>query len=326
MTDTTSSHPDLEAGETSSTLPPKRSDSRLLNALQRPGTKAPKDALKAVYAAGVYKANLPLDILLVQTFMAGFYIAMAGQFFLSVGGDFLGAAMFPVGLVAVVLTSGELFTGDALVFVTAWLGQKVTSQQLARNWTVAWLGNFVGALTWAALLSYASDALHDKGQVELAIHIAQKKALQPWFHIFLKGIGANAMVCLGIWMATCSEEVAGKILAIWFPTTGFVIMGFEHSIANQYFLPLGMMLMAQHPEIEGPRITVQHLLFKALLPATLGNLVGGGIFIGAIYWYAFDSMESMNRVRERIGRAWSSRPHYHHKKQDPQEQASQDSA
>jgi hypothetical protein len=104
-------------------------------------------------------------------------------------------------------------------------------------------------------------------------------------------------------------------------------MGFEHSIANQYFLPLGMMLMAQHPEIEGPRITVQHLLFKALLPATLGNLVGGGISIGAIYWYAFDSMESMNRVRERIGRAWSSRPHYHHsKKQDPHEQPSQDGA
>lgn len=87
-------------------------------------------------------------------------------------------------------------------------------------------------------------------------------------------------------------------------------MGFEHSIANQYFIPLGMMLMANHDAVEGERITIKHLLFQALLPATLGNLVGGGVFIGAIYWYAFDSMESMNQVRDRIGRAWSSRPHY----------------
>lgn len=101
-------------------------------------------------------------------------------------------------------------------------------------------------------------------------------------------------------------------------------MGFEHSIANQYFLPLGMMLMSNHPDaVQGAQtITISHLLFRALLPATLGNLIGGGVFIGAIYWYAFDSMESMNRVRDRIGRAWSSRPHYysshyhHHKKQE----------
>lgn len=118
-------------------------------------------------------------------------------------------------------------------------------------------------------------------------------------------------------------------------------MGFEHSIANQYFLPLGMMLMSNHPElVEGERITIVRLLFQALLPAALGNLVGGGIFVGAIYWYAFDSMESMNRVRDRIGRAWSSRPHYyshhphpnnnnnnhqqHNKKQD-REQSQQES-
>ncbi len=96
-------------------------------------------------------------------------------------------------------------------------------------------------------------------------------------------------------------------------------MGLEHSIANQYFIPLGMMFMSggDH-EFEGEPIPVSRLLFRALLPATLGNLVGGGIFIGAIYWYAFDSMESMNQVRDHIGRAWSSRPHYssHHNKKD----------
>lgn len=103
-------------------------------------------------------------------------------------------------------------------------------------------------------------------------------------------------------------------------------MGLEHSIANQYFLPLGMMLMSNHEEVEGQTITISHLLFKALLPATLGNLVGGGVFIGAIYWYAFDSMESMNHVRDRIGRAWKARPHYysHHKKHEPSPEHSRD--
>lgn len=211
MTDTTQDE-DLEANCT------QRSENKLLAAVlaaKTPGTKAPKDALKAVYATGIYKANLPLDILIIQTFMAGFYIAMAGQLFLSVGGGFLGSALFPVGLIAVALTSGELFTGDALVFVTSLLGRKVTWKQLARNWTVAWLGNFAGALTWASLISYCSDAVEDRGQLEFAIQLAQNKAFQPWSHIFLKGIGANAMVCLGIWMATCSEEVAGKILVRW---------------------------------------------------------------------------------------------------------------
>jgi formate/nitrite transporter FocA (FNT family) len=188
----------------------------LAAASRTPGTKAPKEALKAVYSVGLYKAGLPLDILFLQSFMAGLYIAMAGQLLLSAGGGILGAVLFPTGLIAVVLTSGELFTGDALVFVTSLLGGKVTWKQMARNWTVAWIGNFCGALAWAVLIAYLSDALEDKGVRDLAVHLAQKKAFQPWLHIFLKGIGANAMVCLGIWQATCAEEVAGKILAIWY--------------------------------------------------------------------------------------------------------------
>jgi formate/nitrite transporter len=237
---------------------------------------------------------------------------MAGQLLLSAGGGILGAVLFPTGLIAVVLTSGELFTGDALVFVTSLLGGKVTWKQMARNWTVAWIGNFCGALAWAVLIAYLSDALEDKGVRDLAVHLAQKKAFQPWLHIFLKGIGANAMVCLGIWQATCAEEVAGKILAIWFPTTGFVVMGLDHCIANQFFIPIGMMLMAGTDAYDDEKtITVYRLIFQALLPATLGNLVGGGFVIGAVYWYAFDSMETQNRFRERIQRAWAHNPRYY---------------
>ena len=264
-------------------------------------TKTPKETLKAVYNAGKYKAGLTMNLLVVQTFMAGIYIAMAGQLFLSVGGGVLGAALFPTGLIAVVLTSGELFTGDALVFVASFLGRQVGIKSVIRNWTVSWIMNFVGSLVWASALAYSSGALEDLGQADLAIKVALKKANQPWINIFLKGIGANFMVCLGIWQATCAEEVAGKILALWFPISAFILMGFDHVIANQFLIPVGMMY--------GADISISHLLFRALLPATLGNIVGGGIFVGAVYWYVFDSMASSIQIFSRIGAGWSRTSH-----------------
>ena len=256
--------------------------------------KSPGDALKAVYEAGIYKAGLPMNVLIVQSIMAGLYIAVAGQTFLSLGGGILGTIFFPTGLLAVTFASGELFTGDSLIFVASVLGNKVSVLKLFRNWSVAWIFNFAGCLLWAGLLSYASGALEDAGQSDFAVQVALKKANQPWMQIFLKGIGANFLVCLGIWQGTCAEEAAGKIMGLWFPVAAFVIMGFEHCIANQFFIPLGMMF--------GADISIAHLLFKALLPATLGNIVGGGIFIGAVYWFVFDNMGRSMYLLSRIRR------------------------
>jgi formate/nitrite transporter len=252
-------------------------------------TKSPKDTLEAVYKAGEYKAGLPLNLLAVQSFMAGIYIAMAGHLYLAVGGGVLGAALFPTGLIAVILTNAELFTGDSLVFVASVLGRRVKFSKLLRNWSVAWTMNFVGCLFWASCLAYASDSIQDLGKTEFAMTVALKKAKQSWLSIFLKGIGANFMVCVGVWQAMCAEEVAGKILALWFPISAFVIMGFEHCVANQFMIPIGMML--------GADISIKELLLEALLPATLGNIVGGGIMVGAIYWYVYDSMRIKLRVR-----------------------------
>jgi len=251
-------------------------------------TKAPKETLQAVYKTGEYKAALPLNLLMVQSFMAGIYIAMAGHLFLAVGGGILGGALFPTGLIAVVLTSAELFTGDALVFVASVLGRRVSFAKLLRNWTVSWVMNFAGCLFWGYLLAYLSDSLEDLGKVDFAIAVAYKKSDEGWLSIFLKGIGANFMVCVGVWQATCAEEVSGKILALWFPISAFVILGFDHCIANQFFIPVGMML--------GADISISHLLFQALLPATLGNIVGGGVMVGGVYWYVYDSMASSKRL------------------------------
>merc|ERR1712226_1020283 len=208
--------------------------------------------------------------------------------YLAVGGGVLGAALFPTGLIGVILTSAELFTGDALVFVASLLGQRVSFYKLLRNWTVSWIMNFMGCLFWAAVLAYASDSLHDLGQADFAIQVALKKANQPWLSILLKGIGANFMVCVAVWQATCAEEVAGKVLALWFPITAFVLLGFDHVIANQFLIPVGMML--------GADISIPRLLFEALLPATLGNILGGGLLVGGVYWYVFDSMVSNKQL------------------------------
>ena len=264
-------------------------------------TKAPKDTLKAVYHAGKYKASLTLKVLTIQSFMAGIYIASVGQLFLvlgSMGYAILGAALFPGGLLAVVLTSAELFTGDALIFVASVLGSQVRLTSLLRNWCVAWWCNFVGCLAWSYVLSYLSNAIADLDNgVEYSIKVAEKKALNSLGSIFIKGIGANFLVCVGIWSATCAEEVAGKVLALWFPVTAFVLMGFDHVVANMYLIPVGMML--------GAKITVGRL-FLVLLMATLGNIVGGGIFVGAVYWYVFDSMQSGASIGRSIQRGMTT--------------------
>ena len=223
---------------------------------------------------------------------AGIYIALAGHLFLAAGGGILGASLFPTGLLGVILTSAELFTGDALVFVASVLGGRVSYKYLIRNWTVSWICNFAGCLFWAYFMAYLSDAIDDDGQHDFAIQVAYKKVHQTWGQILFKGIGANLMVCVSVWQATCAEEVSGKVLALWFPVTGFVLMGFDHVIANQFLIPLGMML--------GADISFYTLFVEALLPATIGNVIGGGIFVGAIYWYVFDSMNTTKSVMGRL--------------------------
>ena len=290
-TDTNMSTAQQPSNNCASLPPQATAASPVSSFLARSATKSPSQTLEAVYSTGQYKAGLPLHILSVQSFMAGIYIAMAGQLYLSVGGGVLGAALFSAGLLGVVLTSGELFTGDALVFVAALLGGRVKPSSVARNWVVSWCVNFVGCLAWAFVIGYASDALQDLGKAEYAVAVAEKKAGQTFLGTFLKGIAANFMVCVGVWQATCAEEVSGKVLALWFPITGFVASGFDHCIANQFFFPLGMFL--------GADITVGNMFLK-LLAATMGNVLGGGFFVGAVYWYVFDSMQSVHHLKAKI--------------------------
>ena len=255
----------------------------------------PPDVLQSVYALGKHKADERWYILCLQAFQAGCYKSVACQLYLTVGGDILGAVLFPVGLIGIILTGAELFTSDALFMMSSFLGGKIPYGRLARNLTFAWIFNFIGCLFWAGLLTQVSGQLEDANAVDFAVEFAEKKAFQPWGQIFLKGIGANFLICLAVWQCTTSGDVAGKILGIWFPVCAFVEIGFDHSIANMYFIPLGMW--------NGADISAVRLLFLNLLPATLGNMVGGGIMMGLVYWILYDSVASREQLEAKIREA-----------------------
>ena len=198
----------------------------------RAATKQPKDTLKAVYAAAKYKAGLRLDVLCLQSTMAGIFIAFAGQLYLSVGGGIIGASLFPGGLIAVVLTSAELFTGDALIFIASVLAGQVPFMKLIRNWSLSWIFNFLGSVLWAYFLGYLSNAIKDSGATDLSIKVAEVKALDSMGSIFLKGVGANFLVCIAVWQGTTAEEASGKVLTIWWPTASFILLGFSHCVGK----------------------------------------------------------------------------------------------
>jgi formate/nitrite transporter len=201
-----------------------------------PVTKVPTDALKAIYASGKARAAMPLDVLIVQSIMAGLYIGMATHLLFAIGGGVLGAIFFPIGLLGIIMTGAELFTGDILIFLPTVLSGHVSVRSVCRNWTVAYFGNFAGCVAWAYFMVYLPGSLEDIGKNDVAIKVALAKANQTWGSIFLKGIGANFMVCLAIWQATCAGDVASKLVAIFLPLAGFVIMGLEHCVANQFII------------------------------------------------------------------------------------------
>jgi formate/nitrite transporter len=152
---------------------------------------------------------------------------------------------------------------------------------LLRNWIVVYLGNFVGALGCAVLVKYAGVMALSGGAVgETAVAIAKAKISLPYLEAFVRGLLCNALVCLAVWMSFAAHSVSGKILAVVFPVSAFVALGFEHSIANMYMIPVAMLLDG------GGDITVSAFMGN-LIPVTLGNIVGGGGFVALVYWLIY---------------------------------------
>lgn len=260
------------------------------------------EILEKVSDSGIAKAEGKTLRLLIWALLAGAYIAFGAQasqmvsFNLLADPDSLGvgrlvsAAVFPVGLMMVVLCGAELFTGNCLMIIGV-LDRKTRISGMLRNWVLVYLGNFLGALLVVALMK--STGLWETGSGLLGasvIKTAQAKVQLSFGQAFVRGILCNWLVCLAVWMSTGARETVSKIFAIWFCIGLFVISGFEHSIANMYFIPAGIAAaadsgLAQLAGCDVSVLTVGNFLIKNLLPVTLGNILGGGLFVGMVYWF-----------------------------------------
>ena len=251
------------------------------------GVKSPKEIAEIWITNGVNKANLSVGKMLVLALMAGLFIGFGADVFVlatSAGGDafqammgkLAGAALFPVGLMMVILCGAELFTGNNLLTL-ALMDKKINAAQMLRNWGVVYVGNFIGSVILALLL--AKSGLLADAAGERAMAIAAAKTSIPFGAAVLRGVLCNILVVLACWMQAGAGDMIGKIFAIWFPIMMFVFAGFEHSIANMTYIPLGIFL--------GADVSWGSFLIGNLLPVTIGNIIGGACIVPLAYYYVY---------------------------------------
>jgi formate transporter FocA len=257
---------------------------------------------------GVKKANLDAWSTLALSVLAGAFIALGANFSTVVAAGAAGSlpfgvvrlasgVVFSLGLVLVVVGGAELFTGNNLV-VMAWASRRVSTVLLLRNWALVYAGNFAGAVATAALVYLSGQHTFGTGSVGLtALSIARHKVQLEFVDAIFLGVLCNALVCLAVWLTYSARSTADRILAIVPPITAFVAAGFEHSIANMYFIPLAIFIKTgASPEFwstsgahadDFSQTTWRAFAVDNLLPVTIGNIVGGGLLVGAVYWFIY---------------------------------------
>jgi len=258
----------------------------------------PEIAVRAL-ASGEAKAKLPFTPTLILGIMAGVYIGLGANFFtlvktgvsLGFGLDqLIGGICFCLGLILVVVGGAELFTGNNLIAM-AWFSRRVSTKALLRNWGIVYVGNFVGSLLLVGLIVISAQHSMAEGEVGLkAISIAIAKCRLSWSAVLVRGILCNALVCLAVWLCFSACSTTDKILAIIFPISAFVACGFEHCVANMYLVPMGIALKSVIPNampggIEA--LTWGHFIVRNLIPSTIGNIIGGSVVVGGMYWVAY---------------------------------------
>ncbi|MFV0518345.1 MAG: formate/nitrite transporter family protein [Aminipila sp.] len=267
----------------------------------------PAEILDYTIETGVAKSGGSFTKLLILSIMAGAFIAFAAEgsnmaafnlFYepTTYGlGKALAGAIFGTGLMLVVLCGGELFTGNTLI-LAAICERKVKVSKMLRNWTIVYIGNLIGSLLIAYMM-YHSGLFTSGADVlgAVTIKIAAYKTGLSFMQAFYLGIMCNWLVCLAVWLSYGADTMAGKILGIFFPIWLFITSGFEHSVANMYYIPAGILAKANETFVSLSHISAQALnnltwsnfFINNLIPVTLGNIVGGGIFVGIAYWYVY---------------------------------------
>ena len=282
----------------------------------------PSEMADKAERTGVQKARLDTWKLLTLALLAGAFIGFGAMFSTIVAAGsqgilpygvirLLSGIAFSLGLILVAIGGAELFTGNNLM-VMAWASRKIKLSELLRAWTLVYVGNLVGAIATAGLVFLSGDYLHGNGQVgAMALAIAQLKTALEFFPALVQGVLANVFVCLAVWLCYSARTVVDKIFVIVPPVAAFVAAGFEHSVANMYFIPYGILIKHGAPSsfwaatgldpAGYPEITALGLIAN-LVPVTIGNIIGGGVLVGAVYWFIYlRSQKPQRNCHESVG-------------------------
>ncbi len=268
---------------------------------------APPRIADRIDKVALVKAKLSFAQTFLLGILAGVYIAIGAQFATFVTSDsglhfgltsLIAGIVFSLGLMLVVIGGAELFTGNCLI-IMGYIGKRITTRQMLNNWVVSFAGNLVGSFTMVCWMSQTHqwEFFHNMVGAK-ALLIANTKVNLSFTTALSRGVLCNAMVCLAVWLCFSGRSVADKILSIIFPIGGFVASGFEHCVANMYFIPMGVVLK-KHPEVvaaaekmAGKTLNLSQLTWKGffvnnLFPVTLGNIVGGVILVGVMFWFVY---------------------------------------
>lgn len=263
----------------------------------------PAEIARKAEQVGIAKASLSFRNIAMLAILAGAFVALGGIAYLTVTTDvqggygvtqLLGGLIFNMGLLLCSVAGSELFTGNSLLIIP-FMTRKISLKQMVRNWVLVYLFNMVGALI-VAFLIYRAQHWTGGGNLVGArvLTVAASKASYSPEVIFFRGLFANLLVCLAVWMGYAGRTVTDKVMAYILPITGFVASGFEHSVANMFFIPYGMMVKAHSAVTAMPGVPVEKLHYlnmagfaKNLTWSTLGNLAGGAICVGLAYWFIY---------------------------------------
>ncbi|WP_077212305.1 formate/nitrite transporter family protein [Bacillus dakarensis] len=262
---------------------------------------SPNSIAQKVVEAGAKKAVMPIRNLLILGFLGGAFIALGFLLDIRVIGNLpeewgslsslIGGAVFPVGLVLIIIAGGELLTGNMMALPMAVLAKRASGIQLVRNWSLILVANFVGAIFVAYFFGHVVGLTGSGPFLEKTVAIAQAKVDEPFMKTLISAVGCNWMVCLAVWMAFGAEDIGGKILAIWFPIMGFVAIGFQHVVANMFVIPAAI--------FAGQVSWAEYL--SNFVPVFIGNAIGGGVFVALMYWMvykqALESKEDQHSIK-----------------------------
>lgn len=268
------------------------------------GFHTPQRIAELSIESGERKANLPLLSALILGFMAGAFISLSYLLDIRVVASlpeewgsfasFLGAAVFPVGLILIIIAGGELVTGNMMALSMAWFSRRITIGQLAANWFWITLSNLAGALFVAYCFGHIVGLTEMGPYLHKTVAIAEGKLDVTFLQAFLSAVGCNWLVGLAVWLSYAADDVSGKILAVWFPIMAFVAIGFQHVVANMFVIPAAI-FAGYFGWFD---------FVRNFIPVFLGNVVGGGFFVALLYWMAYIKEVSPGgvkiEIRERV--------------------------